>query len=158
LHERRKNHPGFAPDFSTPKLYPGRMVEAARWSDLTGEQRPAKPWLDRLPRLIFVSDMGDALSERGAIDGADEPIPGGAVPFESLKTEIIDTALSPLGLRHRWLWLTKRPGRMAEFSRWLKASHGLTWPANVWAGTSVTTKTRLSRVGHLAQVGDEQTV
>ncbi len=59
-------------------LEPGRMAKAARWSDLTGQPRPeiksgqqtipAKPWLDGLPRLIFISDMSDALSKSVSFD------------------------------------------------------------------------------------------
>src|SRR3712207_7534850 len=46
------------------RSFPGRMAEAALWSDLTGTDRPDKPWLNGMPRLIFISDMGDALSEK----------------------------------------------------------------------------------------------
>src|SRR6185295_13086529 len=74
LHERFPNNKGFAPEFTTPKLFPGRMAEAARWPDLAGQQRPEKPWLGRMPRLIFVSDMGDALSETDVIDENNEPV------------------------------------------------------------------------------------
>lgn len=88
LHVRWPRHPGFSTDFLTPKLFPGRMADAARWSDLSGCKRPGKPWLDGLPRLIFVSDMGDSLSEKSAIDNEDEPVEGGAVPFSFLKAEI----------------------------------------------------------------------
>src|SRR4051812_42951992 len=77
LHERRggKNI-GFAPKFEIVTEFPGRMAKAARWPDLTGRVRDDKPWLDGLPRLIFVSDMGDALSA--------------AIGFDYLKREIID--------------------------------------------------------------------
>ena len=51
--------------------------------------------------------MGDALSQD--------------VPFDYLKQEIVDVAVSDDGSRHVWLWLTKRPRLMAEFSDWLIA-------------------------------------
>src|SRR5687767_9401374 len=54
--------PGYAPTFEQITEFPGRMAEAARWSDLTGTSRKEKPWLNGIPRTIFVSDMSDSLS------------------------------------------------------------------------------------------------
>jgi len=65
---------GYPPRFILPTLFPGRTAAAARFKDLRGAPRQArhsgpcpkdyeKPWLDGLPRLLLVSDMGDALSE-----------------------------------------------------------------------------------------------
>ena len=92
----------------------GRMTEAALWSSLRDLDRVEKPWLNGLPRLIFMSDMGDALSEN--------------ISFEFLHREIISSVMTHRGRRHHWLWLTKRPERMAEFSNCLwggqdKAGH-----------------------------------
>jgi protein gp37 len=84
----------------------------------------------RPPRLIFISDMSDALSA--------------AVPFDFLEHEIVQVAMSPNGRRHQWLWLTKRPDRMARLSDDLKAK-GLSWPKNLWAGTSITSRVRRRR-------------
>jgi hypothetical protein len=56
---RRKGWPEAS---EKPALFPGRLDEAARWRDLTGTQRAEKPWLDGLPRLIFVVDMGDGFT------------------------------------------------------------------------------------------------
>jgi protein gp37 len=117
------------------------MAEAAGWSDLTGTIRRDKPWLNGLPRLIFVSDMSDALSA--------------AVPFDFLDQEIIQTALSSNGQRHQWLWLTKRPDRMARLSDDLKAK-GISWPRNIWAGTSITSQATTVRIKHLCRVGEQQ--
>jgi protein gp37 len=119
------------------------MAEAARWADLTGTARKDKPWLDGMPRLIFVSDMSDALSAE--------------VPLDFLRQEIVSIVTSPNGQRHQWLWLTKRPDRMAQFSTLLKAK-GLGWPGNLWAGTSITTQATTSRIKNLLCVGDENTV
>jgi len=130
-------NPGYAEKFENPKLFPGRMAEAARWRDLSGAYRAAKPWLDGLPRLIFVSDMGDALS--------------GDVPFEYLQDEIIANVMSLNGRRHIWLWLTKRPLRMAEFGEWLKG-RGVAWPDNLVAMTSVTSAKTTGRIDQLRQV------
>jgi protein gp37 len=134
---------GYSPTFEQLTFWPGRMAEATGWSDLTGGPRRDKPWLDGLPRLIFVSDMSDALSA--------------AVPFEFLETEIIGNVTSADGRRHHWLWLTKRPDRMAQFSKTLLRK-GVTWPTNLWAGTSLTTQATTPRIRSLLQVGDEGTI
>jgi protein gp37 len=136
-------HPGFPKNFAEPQTFPGRMAEAAAWSDLRGQRREDRPWLDGHPRLIFVSDMGDSLSK--------------VIEFDYLKTEIIDVALSEKGRRHIWLWLTKRPGRMAEFSGWL-LQRGISWPTNVWPGTSVTRRDGMKgRLNSLLGVGGDDT-
>lgn len=130
---------GYAPSFAEVTRFPGRMRRAARWSDLTGQPRPKKPWLNGMPRLIFVSDMGDALS--------------GDIDFQYLKEEVINNAKSVRGQRHCWLWLTKRPQRMEKLSNWLAEP----WPENLWVGTSITTQQSTSRVKHLLGIGDERT-
>ncbi|APZ93278.1 Bacteriophage protein gp37 [Fuerstiella marisgermanici] len=144
LHQRfGGSSKGYAPTFKDVTPFPGRMREAAKWSDLTGTERPDKPWLNGLPRLIFVSDMSDSLSK--------------AVKFEYLEQEIIENVRSKDGQRHCWLWLTKRPKRMAEFSRWLE-KRGTQWPSNLWAGTSVTDQASTARARDLLDVGDSSTV
>jgi protein gp37 len=143
LHERRIGHPGFAPSFEEVTEFPGRMQKATEWSDLTGQPRPDKPWLDGLPRMIFVSDMSDTLSS--------------AVSFEYMLDEIIWNVLNEHGVNHRWLWLTKRPDRMAKFSQWLRSKAKVQWPSNLWVGTSVTTQATVSRVHDLLRVGNEYT-
>jgi protein gp37 len=134
---------GYSPTFEELTLWPGRMAEAATWSDLTGTTRRDKPWLDGLPRLTFVSDMSDALSSM--------------VPFDFLEAEVVAAVTAPEGRRHHWLWLTKRPERMAQFSDRLKAK-GVSWPKNLWAGTSITTQATTSRIKHLLRVGDGDTI
>jgi protein gp37 len=133
----RASHPGYADQFERPKLFPGRMADAARWSSPTEKERAAKSWLNNTPRMIFVSDMGDALS-RG-------------VSFEYLKNEIINIVSSEQGRRHLWLWLTKRPGRMAEFGKWL-LDQGIQWPDNLVAMTTVTSAATAGRVKELLKV------
>lgn len=134
---------GYAETFEDVTTFPGRMEEATRWADLTGTNRPDKPWLDGYPRLIFVSDMSDSLSS--------------TVEFDYLESEIIANVTSDLGSRHHWLWLTKRPDRMAKFSRWLEES-GRPWPSNLWAGTSITSQNTTSRIRHLLRVGNDSTI
>ncbi len=133
----KKTNKGYAPTFEQVTCFPGRMAKMAKRPNLAGKPRPsrvetrkgksrvvpAKPWLDSLPRLVFVSDMGDALSS--------------CVDFDYLKSEIIDVVSSPEGQQHFWLWLSKRPSRMAAFALWLRDEHGIAWPDNLIAMTSV---------------------
>lgn len=146
IHETRlaKSLPQlYAPRFTEVRTIPGRMKKAASLPDLRGTARTDKPWLDGRPRHIFVSDMSDALSA--------------AVPFEFLLAELIEHVASVAGRRHVWLWLTKRPRRMAEFSAWLR-ERGVAWPRNLVAMTSVTDQsTADKRVPALLGVGDEHT-
>jgi protein gp37 len=119
------------------------MIQAANWRDLKGKRRRTKPWLDGLPRLIFVGDMADNFSSE--------------VPFEFLRDEVVSAVTSEKGTRHEWLWLTKRPQQMAEFSTWLQKT-GIPWPENLWAGTSITTQASTSRIAPLLNVGDHRTL
>lgn len=144
LHTRFGGHtPGYAPSFEQVTEFPGRMVQAAAWSDLRGKERTTKPWLNGLPRLIFVSDMSDALSL--------------SVSFDYLKAEVIDNVLTEKGRRHCWLWLTKRPDRMAKFSSWL-GDQGISWPSHLWAGTSITDQKTMNRIKYLTRVGTSETL
>lgn len=136
LGAKRAGRKGYADKFEEPKLFPGRMAEAASWGPPTDRERSAKPWLGA-KRLIFISDMGDALSRN--------------IPFEFLKREIIDNVTSANGQRHIWLWLTKQPRRMAEFARWLE-DRGITWPENLVAMTTVTSSKTLGRIAQLMTV------
>jgi protein gp37 len=144
LHARHgATNPGYARSFDAVTPFPGRIAEACKWSSLAGQPRKDKPWLNGMPRMIFLSDMGDAFCN--------------SVGFEYLEAEIIDNVTSDLGMRHIWLLLTKRPARMAEFSDWLSGNK-ITWPENLWAGTTVTSNRVTSRVGELLEVGDDKTV
>jgi protein gp37 len=113
------------------------MAMASRWAPVSQREVEGKPWLQGLPRLTFISDMGDALSN--------------SVPFPFLKNEIIDAVSSDSGRRHVWLWLSKRPARMAEFGRWLLAQ-GVAWPKNLVAMTTVTSQDTAGRVQELRSV------
>jgi protein gp37 len=46
---------------------------------------------------------------------------------------------------------------MAKFWWWLK-ERGVSWPTNLWVGTSISMSRRLARVDHLLDVGDRETV
>lgn len=137
LHEGRlaKSLPAlYAPNFKEVRLAPGRMLKAAAWSDLRGQERPNKPHLSGLPRLIFVGDMGDFLSRD--------------VSEAYFIEEILAAIQSPAGQRHIWLLLTKRPRRLAAIAR---RSGGL--PRNVMAMTTITDQaTARKRVAALMEV------
>jgi len=89
------------------------------------------------------------------------------IDFPYLRDEIVNVAngesdkLTALGkvraLKHTWLWLTKQPQRMAEFSGWISAE-GIDWPENLWVGTSVTTQNTCRRLESLIQVGNDRTI
>ncbi|QDT66612.1 DUF5131 family protein [Calycomorphotria hydatis] len=143
IHKRRVGHLGFAPSFQEVTEFPGRMADATRWSDLINKDRPDKPWLNGMPRCIFVSDMSDLLSA--------------SISFEYIFEEVMSNVLSEYGKRHRWLWLTKRPKRMKEFSHWTRHTMKVQWPINLWVGTSITSRGTLGRVGDLLQVGSDHT-
>lgn len=115
----RSVHPGYAPIFEQVTQFAGRSAEAAALPDLLGQANPMTPWKLRLPRMIFVSDMGDALSAKA--------------DFPFLKEDLMPAIRSEAGKRHLWLWLTKRPGRMAEFADEIGG-----FPPNVCAMTTLT--------------------
>jgi len=115
-----QGHNGHAPIFEAVTRFEGRaMKDAAKLSDLLGGTRPEASWKGRLPRLIFVSDMGDALTTKA--------------DFPFLKSDLMPAIQSPEGKRHLWLWLTKRPGRMVEFADEIGG-----FPENVCAMTTLT--------------------
>ena len=111
-----KSPKAYPENFDVAQRFPGRMQAAAAYGLPSEREIHDKPWLQGLRRLLFVSDMGDALSEN--------------IDFSYLKKEIVDVVTSEAGARHVWLWLTKRAPRMAEFSDWLQAS-GTGWPVNL---------------------------
>lgn len=137
LGTNRAGHKGYADAFVEPKLFPGRMAAAALWKAPSDAEHESKPWLAGAPRMIFVSDMGDAMSD--------------SVPYAYLKQEIIDVVMSNAGSRHLWLWLTKRPSRMAGFGRWL-LKQGISWPDNLVAMTTVTSQATAGRVAELRKI------
>jgi protein gp37 len=140
LHENGKGRkPGHAKFFLIPEAFPGKVLAYAGLPSLIGCDRETKPWLNGAPRSIFISDMGDALSN--------------TVPFAYLEQEILRSVASEAGKLHRWLWLTKQPARMAKFFAWSRTV-GWKWPTNLWVGTSVTSEEKSrGRVRDLIHVG-----
>ena len=128
-------HIGHAPIFEALTRFEGRAADTAQLPDLLGQSNPKTPWKNLLPRLIFVSDMGDALSSKG--------------DFPFLKSDLMPAINSDAGKRHLWLWLTKRPARMAEFADEIGG-----FPPNVCAMTTLTgpDDDSLARLDALKQV------
>jgi protein gp37 len=159
LHQTRlaKAHPGlYSARFSEVREIPGRMAKIANTKDLSGKDRPEKPWLSGYPRIIFLGDLSDVLS------------PG--ISFQFLQREVIDVAESKAGRRHLWLLLTKQASRLREFADWVTGRNatfadgrrvdpaavaglpGYRWPENLWAGVSVTSQAAAARLNILRDV------
>lgn len=121
LTKRYKGNKGWPDAFDKPKLFLERLPKILKWSDLTGKDRPAKPWLNGMPRLIFLNDMGDTFSN--------------GMPLNWFANILPQLADSP----HQFLVLTKWPQRFVELSKKFSI------PKNVWPGTSVTSEKTLFR-------------
>jgi protein gp37 len=126
----RHANAGYAPVFERVTRFPGRMAQIANSPQ---PNQPDKPWLDDLPHLIFVSDMGDSFSRR--------------CDFEFLRLDAMPAIRSVSGRRKLWLWLTKRPELMAEFAEEIGG-----FPSNVCAMTTITSNATLHRVDQLRNV------
>jgi protein gp37 len=110
--------------FLQPTFFLHRMDEALAWPDLTGTPRPKKPWLDGLPRLVFLNDLGDT--------------------FFSTDTDWLAKLLPRMAdSPHVWILLTKKPERMRQFAIFNPL------PANFWIGASVTGPDYLERLDSL---------
>jgi len=120
--------PGWPASFDRPELFAGRIDQACRWSDLTGKDRPAKPWLNGYARTIFLGDLGDAFTESLRVDWL--------APYLGLMAQ------AP----HIWILCTKRPGRARQFFE----KHAC--PTNVWLLTTVTGPATAARVAELLRV------
>ncbi len=127
----------YDPDFSKVRVIPGRVAKSLRCMDLTGKPRSEKPWLNGYRRKVFIGDLGDIFSSD--------------IPFEYLKSEIFDNAVTKDGSRHDMLLLTKQPNRAVKFSAWLK-TQGMDWPNNIWIGTSITSRASLVRISYLSKI------
>lgn len=133
LNPTRGFNVGYAPIFERVTQFRGRVSAMAGQNDLRRVKRATKPWLNGMPRLVFVSDMGDAFSRDS--------------DFSFLEDEVIEPIRSPEGQRHMWLWLTKRPDRMARFGDRIGG-----FPMNVCAMTTLTGPDKLSRIDQLRGV------
>lgn len=124
---------GWPKDFEQPEYFPGRIEQALRWSDLTGTDRPDKPWLNGMPRLVFVNDLSDGFCP-------DAP----AEPSWLNLVNLFAMSRSP----HIWLLLTKWPERMRAFF----AHRHWPIPPNFWLGTTVTRPRNVARADALLDI------
>jgi protein gp37 len=127
---------GWPAAFDQPTAYRHRLAEALRSCDLTGTERPTKPWLNGLPRLVFVNDLADPFGF------AEEAY------FLWFNEAVKQMADSP----HVWILLTKQPDRMATFVRTWRHAYGREWPRNVWGGVSVTGPNTVNRIAELVKI------
>jgi protein gp37 len=129
--DRYAGRKGWPSAFEKPALFLDRIPKMINWPDLTGTNRPAKPWLNGQPRVIFLNDMGDTFTK--------------GLPENWFAEVLPQLAASP----HLYLVLTKWPQRFAHFS----AKYPL--PENVCPGTSVTSEKTSFRVRALLEVQAE---
>jgi protein gp37 len=120
--------PGWPKSFDRPEFFPGRIEKACRWPDLTGKDRPAKPWLNGYPRTIFLGDLGDVFTE--------------SLPLNWLGPYLAEMARAP----HIWILCTKRPSRARVFFQQWEC------PPNFWVLTTVTSVTTLHRITELQRI------
>ena len=166
---------GMPADFGRPEIYPYRIIEACKWPDLTGKKRPGKPWLDGMPRLIFLDDYGDTFTR--SLDDADyvrrlcnhAADKGRPAPMrDPLNLSSMVKVKNAVETGGHWLdpfvpmmeaspciWqvLTKRPSRMRRFFDRLGYV-----PRNFWPMTSITSPRQKGRVRALLEIGDRNTI
>lgn len=134
LCHRMAGQPGWPDDFQQPKIYHHRLPMAIKWPDLTGTDRPDKPWMNGAPRVIFVNDLGDGFCSK-------------ADPEQWLTPYLHDLAASP----HTWLFLSKWPREMTEYF-WGKYHNKGGVPSNFWLGTTVTSQNTVYRIARLVDI------
>lgn len=120
--------PGWPASFDRPQFFLERIKNALAWPDLTGKERPDKPWLNGRPRHIFWCDMSDPFTE--------------SVPIDWLAPYLPMLADSP----HVHIFCTKRPARAGK----LFEQHGA--PKNLILLTTVTSQETIGRVAELLRV------
>lgn len=118
---------GWPQEFTKPAFFPKRLQDAIRWPDLTGTDRPDKPWLNGYPRVIFLNDLSDTFTR--------------SAPENWLADFVDDMEASP----HIWLLLTKQVTAMLEF--FWKIGRV---PKNFWIGTTVTSLATINRAVFLS--------
>jgi protein gp37 len=109
---------GWPQRFNEPEYYPHRMEQALKWKDLTGTERKDKPWLNGMPRIIFVNDLGDTFTPSAPT----LPGPDAFWLNHWLAVWLRRMKESP----HIWLIFTKQAKRMRQFFDCMDC------PPNVW--------------------------
>lgn len=120
--DRYAGRKGWPVDFEQPTIFPERFAKITRWKDLTGTDRPDKPWLNGCSRVVFLNDMGDTFT-----DGLD------LMWMEPYMPALVE---SP----HIYILLTKRPKRLVAFFEELGYL-----PPNWWLLTSITSQANVGR-------------
>lgn len=134
---------GYPEAFDKPKLFLNRLLDAAKWPDLRGKDRLetrhiiAKPWLNGLPRFIFLNDLGDTFTE--------------GLPRDWLGTPALELAgCSPLQVLAQMkaiiMVLTKRATQMRQFFERYEC------PQNFIVMTSITGPETISRVREILKI------
>lgn len=118
---------GWPETFTKPKVFPERMKYAEQWRDLTGTERPSKPWLNHLPRVIFLNDMGDTFAKGMDINWLAPFLPRMAATH------------------HYYLLLTKRGTMLRKFFDQHEC------PTNMGCGVSITKQDCLTRINELVE-------
>ena len=121
LVEKWAGKKGWPEAFDEPAFYLARLEKALRWGPPKAKDIKEKPWLEGLPRVTFLNDLGDSFTE-----GVD---PEWSLPW-----------LERMGEYHGlWLWLTKRPRTMARVFK------DITVPDNFILGTTITREDNVAR-------------
>lgn len=120
---------GWPAAFDKPTIFAERMKLLTKWSDLTGKDRPNKPWLNGMPRIVFFNDLGDT--------------------FTKSLPELWLLDYVPLMMRtlHIYLIFTKLPKRAKFFYRTLGSV-----PANFWPIVSITSQETAFRLLQHAEI------
>jgi protein gp37 len=135
-------NPGVPKSFTTPTLFLDRIEKASLWSDLTGTNRPDKPWLNGRPRMIFLNDMGDPFAPFDQISDVSNAR-AWSLDRHWLSDSLETIERSP----HIWMILTKWPDRFADFAKLYGPM-----PRNLWGGTSVTPQNTTWRICELLKI------
>lgn len=118
---------GFPESFDKPQIFRERLDHAARWTDLSGVERPTKPWLNHLPRVVELNNTGDTFTNGLPL--------AWLKPFAKIMEE----------LPFIFIVSTKRAVRMVEYS---KTS---AFPDNFWLFVSITSSLDYDRLDRLME-------
>lgn len=135
---RHAGKKGWPDAFTKPKMFLDRVDEALAWKDLTGTERPDKPWLNGMPRIVSVNDLGDSFSPAVTL---------------AQTAKVVGMFSAFANSPHQWLFLTKWPKRMATAVAMYTSRFLRELPRNIWLGVSVTDqKTADARVKELVKI------
>lgn len=119
---------GYPASFDRPQLFLDRIAKALKWPDLTGKDRPDKPWLNGRPRHIFWCDLSDPFTP--------------SLPEHWLAPYLREIGDSP----HIHIFCTKQPQRARVFFERFTA------PKNLILLTTVTSQATIWRDEELLRV------